>query len=99
MNSPRLVERDVNPRTAWTLEQAGVAPLLARLLAARGVREATELDEGLNQLLPPTGLKGLTERLAAAGGTLRAGPGAHTGFMVRAELPVETGAERVGPEG
>ncbi|MGM9484104.1 single-stranded-DNA-specific exonuclease RecJ [Roseateles sp. NT4] len=61
MNSPRLVERDVNPRTAWALEQAGVAPLLARLLAARGVREAAELDENLNQLLPPTGLKGLSE--------------------------------------
>jgi len=61
VNSPKLIERDVNPRTAWALEQAGIAPLLARLLAARGVREATELDENLNQLLPPSGLKGLTE--------------------------------------
>lgn len=64
MNSPRLIEREVPPRTAWALEQAGVAPLLARLLAARGVREAAELDESLAQLLPPTGpngLKGLPE--------------------------------------
>ena len=61
MNSPRLIERDVPPRTAWALEQAGVAPLLARLLASRGVREAAELDESLAQLLPPTDLKGLTE--------------------------------------
>lgn len=61
MNSPRLIEREVNPRTAWALEQAGVAPLLARLLAARGVREAAELDENLAQLLPPSGLKGLPE--------------------------------------
>ncbi|MFT7721815.1 MAG: single-stranded-DNA-specific exonuclease RecJ [Roseateles sp.] len=61
MNAPRLVERDVPPRTAWALEQAGVAPLLARLLAARGVREAAELDESLQQLLPPSGLKGLPE--------------------------------------
>ena len=38
MNAPRLIEREVPPRTAWALEQAGVAPLLARLLAARGVR-------------------------------------------------------------
>ncbi|KQV60248.1 single-stranded-DNA-specific exonuclease RecJ [Pelomonas sp. Root1217] len=61
MTSPRLVERDVPPRTAWALEQAGVAPLMARLLAARGVREAGELDESLAQLLPPTDLKGLLE--------------------------------------
>ncbi|MFD8737063.1 sensor histidine kinase [Streptomyces sp. NPDC059618] len=36
-----------------------------------------------------TGLKGLTERLAAAGGSLRAGPDPRGGFEVRAELPVE----------
>jgi single-stranded-DNA-specific exonuclease len=61
VNSPRLVERDVPPRTAWALEQAGIAPLLARLLAARGVREAAELDEGLQHLLPPADLKGLPD--------------------------------------
>ncbi|MET9381585.1 histidine kinase [Streptomyces sp. NPDC002928] len=37
-----------------------------------------------------TGLKGLTERLAAAGGSLSAGPGSRGGFVVRAELPVDT---------
>ncbi|MGQ4386874.1 sensor histidine kinase [Streptomyces sp. SAS_270] len=36
-----------------------------------------------------TGLKGLTERLAAAGGSLDSGPGPRTGFRVTAELPVE----------
>ncbi|MGX1544748.1 sensor histidine kinase [Streptomyces adustus] len=35
-----------------------------------------------------TGLKGLTERLAAAGGSLSAGPGPRGGFVVRAQLPV-----------
>ncbi|MFG6458034.1 single-stranded-DNA-specific exonuclease RecJ [Roseateles sp. BYS96W] len=64
MNSPKLVEREVPPRTAWALEQAGIAPLLARLLAARGVREAAELDDNLAQLLPPAGLKGLPEASA-----------------------------------
>ncbi|MFI7386678.1 sensor histidine kinase [Streptomyces sp. NPDC049813] len=34
-----------------------------------------------------TGIKGLTERLAAAGGSLTAGPGPRGGFVVRAELP------------
>lgn len=36
-----------------------------------------------------TGLRGLTERLSAAGGTLTAGPGPRQGFLVRAEMPVE----------
>ncbi|MFR0352289.1 sensor histidine kinase [Streptomyces sediminimaris] len=38
-----------------------------------------------------TGLKGLTERLAAAGGSLRAGPSPHGGFTVAAELPGDAG--------
>ncbi|MFI6338070.1 sensor histidine kinase [Streptomyces sp. NPDC050535] len=36
-----------------------------------------------------TGLKGLAERLAGAGGSLEAGPGTRGGFTVSAELPVE----------
>ena len=44
-----------------------------------------------------TGLKGLTERLAAAGGSLEAGPGPRGGFVVTAELPVETA--ELGEEG
>jgi two-component system sensor histidine kinase DesK len=38
-----------------------------------------------------TGLKGLAERLAAAGGSLRAGPSSRGGFTVTAELPLEPG--------
>ncbi|MCS0605284.1 sensor histidine kinase [Streptomyces sp. LP11] len=37
-----------------------------------------------------TGLTGLTERLAAAGGSLTAGPTARGGFTVTAELPAHT---------
>lgn len=36
-----------------------------------------------------TGLKGLTERLTVAGGSLRYGPSPRGGFTVTAELPVE----------
>jgi single-stranded-DNA-specific exonuclease len=50
----KIVARDIPPRTAWALEQAGVHPLLARLFAARGVRAKDELDDGLALLLPPT---------------------------------------------
>ncbi len=39
-----------------------------------------------------TGLAGLRERLAGAGGSLTAGPGARGGFTVTAELPVEAPA-------
>ncbi|MDX3531691.1 sensor histidine kinase, partial [Streptomyces sp. ID05-39B] len=38
-----------------------------------------------------TGLTGLRERLAAAGGSLTAGPDPHGGFTVTAELPADTG--------
>ncbi len=54
----KIEVRDVPPRAAWALEQAGVHPLLARLFAARGVASADELDAGLARLLPPAGLKG-----------------------------------------
>ncbi|WP_295531245.1 single-stranded-DNA-specific exonuclease RecJ [uncultured Pseudacidovorax sp.] len=54
----KIIPRDVPPRTAWALEQAGLHPLLARLYAARGVVSADELDDGLARLLPPAGLRG-----------------------------------------
>ncbi|MDR2851873.1 MAG: single-stranded-DNA-specific exonuclease RecJ [Burkholderiaceae bacterium] len=50
--------RQAPPRAVWTLEQAGVHPLLARLYAARGVRGKDELDESLARLLPPETLRG-----------------------------------------
>ena len=53
--------RDVPPRAAWALQQAGVHPLLAQLYAARGVRTADELDEGLARLLSPATLMGAQE--------------------------------------
>ena len=56
-----IVARDVPPRTAWALEQAGVHPLLARLYAARGVRTTDELDDAPAKLLSPTELKGAFE--------------------------------------
>ena len=56
-----LLTRDVPPRSAWALEQAGVHPLLARLYAARGVLSKDELDDALNLLLPPAGMLGTSE--------------------------------------
>ncbi len=59
--SPTLRQRDVNPRAAWTLEQAGVHPLLARLFAARGVRDPDELGDDIGRLLRPDELRGQAE--------------------------------------
>jgi len=61
VSSPTITTRDVPPRAAFALEQSGVHPLLARLLAARGVLSPDDLDDGLARLLPPTALKGAAE--------------------------------------
>ncbi|MGE5471495.1 MAG: single-stranded-DNA-specific exonuclease RecJ [Bacteroidota bacterium] len=51
-----LVTRASPPRTAWQLEQQGLHPLLARLYAARGITDKSELDYELKSLLPPASL-------------------------------------------
>ena len=70
---PQLLLRDVPPRVAFALEQAGVHPLLARLLAARGVRSADDLDDGLARLLPPTSLLGAEAAARLLADTIAAG--------------------------
>ena len=70
---PQLLLRDVPPRVAFALEQAGVHPLLARLLAARGVRSADELDDGLARLLPPASLKGAEAAARLLADAIKAG--------------------------
>ena len=54
----KILTRDIPPRAVWALEQAGVHPLLAKLFAARGMTNKDDLDDGLAQLLAPTGLAG-----------------------------------------
>jgi len=73
MTPLRLVTRDVPPRAAWALEQAGLHPLLARLFAARGVRGADELDGGLARLLPPSGLLGADDAAVLLADAIGAG--------------------------
>jgi single-stranded-DNA-specific exonuclease len=53
-----IITRPVPARAALMLEQAGVHPLLARLYAARGIKEKSELETRLDALLPPDRLKG-----------------------------------------
>lgn len=58
LSSIHIQSRNVPPRAAWALQEAGVHPLLSRLYAARGVRAMDELDTRSAALLPPDQLKG-----------------------------------------
>ena len=69
----KIITREIPPRAAWALEQAGVHPLLARLYAARGVLGKDELDDGLARLLPPGGMKGLQEAAVLLADSIAAG--------------------------
>ena len=69
----KISNRDVPPRAAWVLEQAGVHPLLARLYASRGVSAMDELDDGLHRLLPPAGLKGAADAAVLLADAIAAG--------------------------
>ncbi len=53
--------RPDRPRQSYALVQSGVHPLLAQLLAARGVQDPAELETGLERLHPPGALKGIDE--------------------------------------
>ena len=69
----KIITRDVPPRAAWALEQAGIHPLLARLYAARGVLGKEEMDTGLGKLLAPASLKGAAEAAKLLADAIAAG--------------------------
>ena len=56
----RIVTRSYNPETATRLGASGLSPLMARIYAARGVADASELDASLKRLLPYHSLKNIT---------------------------------------
>ena len=49
----KVVQRTVQPQAELHLQAAGVSPLMARLLAARGITEAVQLSANLSSLIPP----------------------------------------------
>ena len=61
----KITTRDVPPRAAWALEQAGLHPLLARLFAARGITSKEQLDDALALLIPPSLMLGASEAAKA----------------------------------
>ena len=56
-----FLRRQLSPSADLRLRDAGTHPLLARLFAARGVKDAAEISAGLPDLLPPSGLKGIDQ--------------------------------------
>jgi single-stranded-DNA-specific exonuclease len=51
-----IIKRQVDDVIVTKLIEAGVSPLLARLYAARGVKDADALSASLNQIIPPNQL-------------------------------------------
>ena len=78
------------------VRHSGAGRAVIELHTAEGVARLTVSDDGCGRPGPAapgvhrtgTGLRGLSERLAAAGGSLDSGPVPGGGFRVRAELPV-----------
>jgi single-stranded-DNA-specific exonuclease len=59
MPSPTLHRRAANAETAASLEAHGIAPLFARLYAARGIKDAKDASFKLSQLPSPSLMKGI----------------------------------------
>ena len=56
---PDIVERAYSPECCASLIRAGLHPVLARVLAARQVLSAAELELGLRGVLPPDSMRNL----------------------------------------
>ncbi|OJX08244.1 MAG: single-stranded-DNA-specific exonuclease RecJ [Burkholderiales bacterium 70-64] len=54
-----ITTRPVPPAALQRLLEAGVAPVLARLLAARGIADSAALSRDMGRLAPPDAMKGL----------------------------------------
>ncbi|MBL0141199.1 MAG: single-stranded-DNA-specific exonuclease RecJ [Betaproteobacteria bacterium] len=70
---PDIVERSVDPNACARLVAGGIDPRLARLFAARGVNEATELSAALPGLVPPGALSQAREAAALLADAIEAG--------------------------
>ncbi len=64
MNTPRIINRPVSLPVQDRLVREGIHPVLARILAARGVSARIDLDDAVACLLPPDSMLGI-DRAAA----------------------------------
>lgn len=64
-----IIKRQINDVAFARLVESGISPLLARLYAARGVKEDDTLSASLNHIIPPNQLTNsvvMAKLLAAA---------------------------------
>ncbi|HEX5539648.1 MAG TPA: DHH family phosphoesterase, partial [Methylophilaceae bacterium] len=59
-----IIQRKVDARAAAALLEDGLSPAFARILAARGITHASQLEPSLGGLIPPQQLTGSTTMAA-----------------------------------
>ncbi|MDV9190730.1 sensor histidine kinase [Streptomyces sp. SR27] len=82
----------VRESTTNAVRHSGASRCVIDLTGGADRVRLTVTDDGRGPAdgVPGSGLRGLRERVAAAGGTLESGPAPQGGFRVAAELPAET---------
>lgn len=70
---PEIRRRTIDADSHAALRAAGVAPLLARIYAARGVRAAQDIDYALDRIHPVEQLKGAAEAARILADAIEAG--------------------------
>ncbi|MEU4104336.1 sensor histidine kinase [Streptomyces tanashiensis] len=101
-----LLEPQTEALLSWVVRESatnavrhsGASRCEIDLSGSAGRVRLTVTDDGRGPAngTPGSGLRGLRERVAAAGGTLDSGPAPRGGFRVTAELPVESPGEHEG---
>lgn len=69
----QIVERKFSPSAALTLTREGLSPVLARILASRGVTSASEAAGNVGGLIPYTELTGAVEMAEVLADAIEAG--------------------------
>lgn len=70
---PTIIQRQVDEQTLQQLSSQGLSPILAKVYAARGVHQLSDVDHAIAGLLPPDGLKGLPEMACYLADAIEAG--------------------------
>ncbi|MFL9710339.1 single-stranded-DNA-specific exonuclease RecJ [Methylobacillus sp. Pita1] len=69
----QIIQRNIEQDAYEALVEAGVRPTMARLLAARGVRDIGQMEASLARLIPPETLTGNPEMAALLADAIAAG--------------------------
>lgn len=69
----RIEQRPVPANVCLQLEQAGIHPVLARILSARGISAKEELENSFSYLIPPNQMLNLDKAAALLADTILAG--------------------------